>query len=213
VSRDGIEAAISMIAPSGEREVRGVPRAGLRFGSWLSRVATPPSTSLVAPATGRGDPAGDDPEVPWLEYEVSSADSARRCGLAVGEDGAYELVIAHAATPSEMARCFCAGRLDDDQRAAIAALFTAELVEAYSGDGKEPGESDPVRRVCCRARTSAEDRHRFELGSGRARRAPLATLTKTLDGIVTELLARGEYCSDEDRAVARSGEWTLSLEE
>ncbi len=213
VSRDGTETAASMIAPSRERGAQATLRAGLRFGDWLFRVAAPPLASLVAPTVDRGAPDGDGADVPWLRYEGNSADAISRFGLAVGEDGTYELVLARAATPNDMERCFLSGWLDEDQLAAIDALFTTEPVEAGGLDGTEPGEAGPSRRVRFRARAGANDDHRFEPRSGRARRAPVATLVRTLDGIVTELVARGEFCSDEDRAVAGRSEWTLSLGE
>ncbi len=213
VSRDGTKTATSLIATSRERGAQQSLRLGLRFGDWLCRIAAPPLASLVAPTVDRGDPDGDGADVPWLRYEGDSANATSHFGLAVGEDGIYELVLARAATPIDTERCYLSGRLDEDQLAAIDALFTTEPVEAGGFDGTEPGEAGPSRRVRFHARAGAIDDHHHEPRPGRSRRAPVATLVKTLDGIVTELVARGEFCSDEDRAVARDGEWTLSLEE
>jgi len=213
-SREGIEEAISIIAPSGERVAGGTPGAGLRFGDWLSRLAATPTVSMVAPALdgARLERDGEPRERPWLWYELTTADAASRAGLAVGDDGTYELVLARSGSTSGPARCFCSGRLDDDQLAAIDALFTPELLEACALHGAGPAEPGPARRVSLRPRRAPLDDHRFELGARRARQGETATLVKTLDGIVAELFARGEYCSDEDRAVAELGDWVRALE-
>ncbi len=169
---------------------------------------------MVAPAIDRErlERDGEPRERPWLWYELTTADAASCAGLAVDDDGTYELVLARARPASGPARCFCSGRLDDDQRAALDALFTPELLEACALHGAAPAEPGPARRVSLRPRRRPLEEQCFELGARRARQGEAATLVKTLDGIVAELVARGEFCSDEDRAVAELGDWLRALE-
>jgi hypothetical protein len=61
----------------------------------------------------------------------------------VDDDGTYELVLARARPASGPARCFCSGRLDDDQRAALDALLHAGAARGLRAPRRGAAEPGP----------------------------------------------------------------------
>jgi len=219
--------------PWAARTERGWARArsspGTRRGRYLI-----PTLVVFALSGGCRDDAdnescGDCADLPahWVVYHVSSPSNPwQEVDVTMEVDGEYRIGWWREGAADETPECessdegcsgssLCmAGRLDDDQFAAVETVVQSDWTDKYALDDWKSESDEPVdRSVHVAPADEGVAGYSLQFYSEGPLQPETEVLIDTLDGIALALYARAEYCTDWDRSLAEDGEWVFPITE
>jgi hypothetical protein len=208
---------------AGRRRTRSKAGQGTRWGRPLASAAILLSLLSGCKDESCGSDGNDCGSIPpeWVAYDIFAHDPRQSFSLRIEPNGRYVAHWRRELTPDEEAACDASGadctadpgqcwigRLDNDQIASVEAVQQSDLMDAYTLDDVEL-ESEGLDRAV------AFQDGAFNFVSEGPLQSETAALIDTLDALSLELYGRGEYeyCNDDYRRAAESGDWVFPTAE